>query len=107
LFFGSTGNNYYNHSFISSLWYITQIRIYLWGASGLSTVRELLETPRTLFFEQGVTQEIRNITKATGSYKSRYCHTPFGATTQSPTNLTNNPVQYAGSVGCYTEDDTN
>jgi RHS repeat-associated protein len=77
----------------------------IWGASGLSAVREFATTPRTLFFEQGVTKEIRNVTNATGAVLGSYSYSPYGVKTPSSTTISN-PVQYAGSVGCYTEDDT-
>jgi RHS repeat-associated protein len=77
----------------------------IWGASGLGATREFTQTPRTLFFEQGVTKEIRNVTNATGAALGSYSYSPYGVKTPSSTTISN-PVQYAGSVGCYTEDET-
>jgi RHS repeat-associated protein len=68
-------------------------------------VRELSPTPSTLFFEQGVTKEIRNVTNATGMLLGSYSYSPYGVKTPTSTTISN-PVQYAGSVGCHTEDDT-
>jgi RHS repeat-associated protein len=81
-------------------------KAYIWGASGLSATHEFTgTTPRTLFFEQGVTKEIRNVTSATGALLGSYSYSPYGVKTPSSTTISN-PVQYAGSVGCYTEDET-
>jgi RHS repeat-associated protein len=77
----------------------------IWGASGPSATREFTQTPRTLFFEQGVSKEIRNVTNATGAVLGSYSYSPYGVKTPSSTTISN-PVQYAGSVGCYTEDET-
>jgi RHS repeat-associated protein len=81
-------------------------KAYIWGASGLSATREFTApTSRTLFFEQGVTKEIRNVTSATGAVLGSYSYSPYGVKTPTSTTISN-PVQYAGSVGCYTEDET-
>jgi RHS repeat-associated protein len=80
-------------------------KAYIWGVSGLGGVREFTQTPRTLFFEQGVTKEIRNVSNATGTLLGSYSYNAYGVKTPTSTTISN-PVQYAGSVGCYTEDET-
>jgi hypothetical protein len=80
-------------------------KAYITGDSGLSAMREFATTPRTLFFEQGVSKEIRNVTNTTGTLLGSYSYSPYGVKTPTSTTISN-PVQYAGSVGCYTEDDT-
>jgi RHS repeat-associated protein len=52
-----------------------------------------------------VTKEVINVANATHVLLESYSHSPYGAKTPSSTSISN-PAQYAGSVGCYIEDET-